>query len=114
LFKEFYDVFSWTYDYLKDYDKYIFQHILPLKEGENLVRKKMRIVNPKLKPLVKIELQNLKKVGIIFPIRHSEGISNPVIVRKKSGEIPLCVDFRDLNKESIKNNYPLPNMEMLL
>jgi hypothetical protein len=67
-----------------------------------------------LKPLVKIELDKLKKVGIIVPIRHSKWFSNPVIVRKKSGEIFLCVDFRDLNRESIKDNYPLPNMEMLL
>jgi hypothetical protein len=26
----------------------------------------------------------------------------------------MCVDFRDLNKESIKDNYPLPNMEFFL
>jgi hypothetical protein len=58
-------------------------------------------------------LEKLKKVGIIFSIRHSEWLSNPVVVRKKSGEIFLCVDFRDLNRESIKDNYPLPNMEML-
>jgi hypothetical protein len=62
LFKEFYDVFSWTYDDLKEYDKSIFQHIIPLKEGTKSVRKKLRIVNPKLKPLVKIELEKLKKV----------------------------------------------------
>ena len=37
-----------------------------------------------------------------------------MVVRKKTGEIHLCVDFRDLNKVSIKDNYPLPNMEMLL
>lgn len=36
------------------------------------------------------------------------------MVRKKIGEIHLCVDFRDLNKVSIKDNYPLPNMEILL
>jgi hypothetical protein len=63
---------------------------------------------------VKVELDNLKKVEIIFPIRHLEWLSNPIIVRKKSGEIILCVDFQDLNKERIKYNYPLPNMEMLL
>jgi hypothetical protein len=74
----------------------------------------LRIINPKLNPLVKIELEKLRKDGIIFPIRHSEWLSNPVIVRKKSGEIHLCVDFRDLNKASIKDNYPFPNMEMLL
>jgi hypothetical protein len=37
-----------------------------------------------------------------------------VIVRKKTREIQMCVDFRDLNKASIKDNYPLPNMVFLL
>jgi hypothetical protein len=36
------------------------------------------------------------------------------IVRKKTEEICLCIDLWDLNKERIKDNYPLPNMEMLL
>jgi hypothetical protein len=26
----------------------------------------------------------------------------------------MCVDFRDLNKDSIKDNYPLPSMDFLL
>jgi hypothetical protein len=35
-------------------------------------------------------------------------------MRKKSGEMRLCVDFRNLNKSSKKDNYPLPNMEHIL
>ena len=35
-------------------------------------------------------------------------------VRKKNGQIYLCVDFRDLNQAPIKDNYPLTNMESLL
>jgi hypothetical protein len=54
LFKEYIDVFVWTYDYLKDYDKMIFQHIIPLREEENPIKKKIRMMNPKLKPLVNI------------------------------------------------------------
>jgi hypothetical protein len=107
-------VFAWTYDDLKAYDKTIFQHIIPLREEANPVKKKIRMMNPKLKPMVKVELEKLKKVGIIYPIQHSDWISNPVIVRKKTREIRMCVDFRDLNKASIKDNYPLPNMEFLL
>jgi hypothetical protein len=72
------------------------------------------MMNPKLKPLVNIELEKLKKVGVIYPIRHFYCLSNPVIVRKKTGEIQMCVDFRDLNKASIKDKFPLPNMEFLL
>jgi hypothetical protein len=37
-----------------------------------------------------------------------------MIVRRKIGEIQMCVDLRDLNKESIKDNYHLPNMDFLL
>jgi hypothetical protein len=36
------------------------------------------------------------------------------IVRKKNGEVRLCVDFRNLNKFSKKDNYLLPKMEHLL
>jgi len=31
-----------------------------------------------------------------------------------SGEIHLCVDFRNLNRASEKDNYPVPSMEQLL
>jgi hypothetical protein len=72
LFKEYIDVFAWTYDDLKSYDKTIFQHIIPLREETKLVKKKLRMTNPKLNPLVKIELHKLNKDGIIYPIRHSD------------------------------------------
>jgi hypothetical protein len=38
----------------------------------------MRIINPKIKPLVKIEIEILKKTGIISPIRNSYRLSNPM------------------------------------
>jgi hypothetical protein len=72
------------------------------------------MMTPKLKPLVKIELEKLKKARIIYPIRNSYWLSNVVIVRKNSKKIWMCVDFKDIKKESIKDNFPLPNMEFLL
>jgi hypothetical protein len=114
LFKKYIDLFTWTYDDLKAYNKTIFQHIIPLREEVKPVKQKIRMMNPKLKPLVKIELEKLKTARIIYPTILSNWLSNPVIVRKKTGEIQMCVDFRDLNKASIKDNFPLPNMEFLL
>jgi hypothetical protein len=38
LFKEYIDVFDWTYDELNTYDKTIFQHIIPLREATKLVK----------------------------------------------------------------------------
>ena len=40
--------------------------------------------------------------------------ANLVPVRKKNGEIRLCVDFRDLNQASLKDHHPLPSMEHIL
>ena len=37
-----------------------------------------------------------------------------VPIRNKNGEIRLCVDFRNLNKVSLKDNYPLPKMDHIL
>ena len=34
--------------------------------------------------------------------------------RKKIGEISLCIEFRNLNRASLKDNYPLPNMDHIL
>ena len=41
-------------------------------------------------------------------------VANLVSVRKKNREIRLCVDFRNLNRASLKDNYPLPKMDHIL
>jgi hypothetical protein len=60
------------------------------------------------------EVKKLLDDQIIVPLRYSDWVANLVLVRKKSGEIRLCVDFRNLNRSSRKDNYPLPNMEHIL
>jgi len=41
-------------------------------------------------------------------------MSNLVPARKKTEEIRLCIGFRNLNKVSLKDNYPSPNMDHIL
>ena len=71
-------------------------------------------MHPKLEPLIQSEVKKLLDARIIFKVRHSEWVSNLVHVRKKSREIRLCVDFRNLNRASDKDNYLVPSMEQLL
>ena len=71
-------------------------------------------MHPKLEPLIQSEVKKLLDARIIFKVRHSEWVSNLVPVRKNSGEIRLYVDFRNLNRASDKDNYPIPPMEQLL
>jgi ribonuclease HI len=114
LFKEFKDVFAWTYEDLKTFDPNIIQHVIPMKPQTLPFQQKLRKMHPKLEPTVQKELNKLLNAKIIFPVRHTQWVSNLVPVRKKNGEIRLCVDFRNLNKASDKDNYPVPPMEQIL
>ena len=41
-------------------------------------------------------------------------VANIIPVRKKNGEIRICVDFCNLNQASLKDNYGLPIMDHIL
>ena len=51
---------------------------------------------------------------IIVTLIFSKWVLNLVPVRKNNGEIKLCVDFKNLNKVSLKDNYPLTKMDHIL
>jgi len=114
LFKEFQDVFAWGYEDLKSYDTSVIQHTIPLKPNQKPFKQKLRRINLMLLPSIEKELQKMFKADIIAPIRFSDWISNLVPTRKKTGEIRLCVDLRNLNQVSLKDNYPLPKMDHIL
>ena len=67
-----------------------------------------------LLPIIENEIKKLWKAKIIIPLRFSNWVANIVLVRKKNGEIRICMDFQNLNKCSLKDNYPLPKMDHLL
>ena len=93
LFRQYKDVFSWNYEYLKTYDTKIIQHVIPIKVGVKPYQQPLRKMHPKLEPLIQSEVKKLLDAKIIFKVRHLESISNLVLLRKKYGEIRLCVDF---------------------
>ena len=114
LIKEFADVFAWEYSDLKTYDTNIIEHRILLEKDNIPFKQKLRPIGRLLLPMIEKEIHKLLKAKIIIPLRYSKWIASLVVVRKKNGEIRLCVDFRNLNKCSKKDNYPLPNMEHLL
>lgn len=107
-------MFAWTYSDLKTFDTRIMQHSIPLKAEVKPYQQKLRKFHPDLEPQMKQELKKLLDAKIIFLVRHIEWVANLVPVRKKNGDIILCVNFRNLNRASKKDNYPAPPMEQIL
>lgn len=54
------------------------------------------------------------KAKIIMPLRYLEWVDNLFPTIKINREIRLCVDFINLNKASLRDNYPLPKMDYIL
>ncbi|RXN17163.1 Retrovirus-related Pol polyprotein from transposon 412 [Labeo rohita] len=69
-----------------------------------------RPVHPQDIEAVRNHLHQLLDAEII---RESESpFSSPiVVVRKKNGDVRLCIDYRKLNLQTVKDSYALPNLE---
>ena len=61
---------------------------------------------------LKEQLKDLLDKGFIRPSVSPWGA--PVLfVRKKDGSLRMCIDYRQLNKVTVKNKYPLPRIDDL-
>ena len=71
-------------------------------------------MNPTMKEIVKTKLQKLLNIGFIYTISDSQWISPLVVVPKKNGKWRIYVDYRELNKATQKDHFPLPFIDQVL
>ena len=70
-----------------------------------------RMTLTELKEL-KIQLQELLDKGLIRPTVSPWG-ALVLFMKKKYGTLRMCIDYRQINKVTVKNKYPLPKIEDL-
>ncbi|KAF5465159.1 hypothetical protein F2P56_015188 [Juglans regia] len=88
------------------------EFLIDLEPGAAPVHKApYRMAPAELKEL-KTQLQELVDKGFIQPSTSPWGA--PVLfVKKKDGTLRMCIDYREFNKVTIKNKYPLPRIDDL-
>ena len=63
---------------------------------------------------IRDEVIKLKKVGAIKEVFYLEWLANTVVVKKKSGKWRVWVDFTNLNKDCLKDPFPMPRIDQLV
>ena len=107
LLKKHIDVFSKHDGDIGDCDK--IKHRIDLIDNTPFKQKHGRIP-PAMIDEVRKHIEELLSCGIIKKSK-SPWASNVVLVRKKNGKLRMCVDYRMLNKKTVKDSYALPRTE---
>ena len=63
---------------------------------------------------IKEEVKKKFDAGFLAVARYPEWVANIVPVPKKDEKVQMCVDYRDLNRASPKDNFPLPHIDVLM
>ena len=90
------------------------EHRIPLIPGVRPIRQNDRRMNPQLQLLVRVELEILLKAEFIKPVKITDWVPPMVLMKKKSGKLKVCMDYRKFNARIQKNHFPLPFITLLL
>jgi len=88
-------------------------HTITIEEGAMPPFKGMYRLSPKEKREMEKQITDMLEKGLIEPSTSPFGA--PILfVMKKDGAMRMCIDYRELNKITRKNRYPLPRIDDLL
>ena len=88
------------------------EHHIKLKEDISPKVHPPRKIPANLQEMIKEELDNMEKTGVIRKINEpTEWVNSMVVVEKASGGLRICLDPGDLNKAIKKEYYQLPTFK---
>src|ERR1044072_9075743 len=114
LLKEFKDCFAWDYNEIPGLSRDLVEHKLPIRQDKRPIKQSPRRFAPEVVLKVKEEIERLLRSKFIRTARYVDWLANVVPVIKKNGTLRVCIDFRDLNAATPKDEYPMPVADMLV
>jgi hypothetical protein len=89
-----------------------FEHAIDIEEGSKLMISTPYRHPRRFKDEIEKAIKELLEMGNIRP-NSSHSASVIVLVKKKYGTMGMCIDYRELKKNTIKNQYPMLNIHEL-
>ncbi|RDX63519.1 hypothetical protein CR513_58044, partial [Mucuna pruriens] len=113
-FEEYEDIFAWSYQDMLGLDTAIVEHKLPLIPNAIPVRQQLRRMKPEAALKIKEEVEKQRKAGFLAVAKYPQWVANIVPVLKKDEKVRMCVNYRELNRASPKDNFHLPHIDLLV
>jgi hypothetical protein len=98
--KGYMDCFTWSYKKMPGLDPNVAVYYLKIDPAFKPIKQAPRRIRIEPEEKVVEETKKLIDVGFIWEEETPEWVASIVPVKKKNGQIRICVDFRDLNKVS--------------
>ena len=71
-------------------------------------------MKPEMLLQIKDEVKKQFNAGFLQVAKYPDWVANIVPAPKKDGKVWMCIDYRDLNWASPKDNFPLPHIDTLV
>ena len=114
LLKEFKEVFAWSFEDMPGTDTNIVQHCIPINLAMKPVKQKLRRMKLEWTLKIKEDVDKQYNARFLRVVNYPEWLTNVVLVPKKDRKVRMCVDFKDLNKASPKDDFHLPHIDILV
>ena len=114
LLRKYKDVFTWSYQKMPGLSPNLVTYKLKVDPNVKPVKQPPRNYRLDVEEKIKSEVNKLLKVGSIEEIECPSWLANIIPVKKKGSQIRIYVDFRDLNKACPKDEFTLPNVDILV
>ncbi|XP_031256679.1 uncharacterized protein LOC116114684 [Pistacia vera] len=108
------DVFAWVHTDMVRISPEVMCHMLNLDPQAQPIRQKRRAIDAERSQALKDEVEKLLEINFIREVKYLDWLANPVLVKKSNDKWQTCVDFTNLNKACLKDNFLLPWIDKLV
>ena len=71
-------------------------------------------MRPEISKKIKAEVIKKFNNGFLAVTSYPQWVANMVSVPRKDSKVQMCMDYRDLNRESPKDDFSLPHIDVLV
>jgi hypothetical protein len=108
------DVFAWIANDLCGVNRDVIEHLLNVDPSFRPRKQRLQKISEDKAEGARNEVKRLLSAYVIKEVTYPEWLANTVMVKKANGKWRMCIDFTNLNKECLKDEFPLSRIDSLV